>query len=216
MESEREVRTIATFDRIKFKGVGELHLSQGDHEELAIEANEEIRKNISTEVVDGTLVIGYHFDWQDVLGLRWIGAGRTYIFITVKELKGFSLSGAGSLDSKALKTDNLDLSLSGAGSINIESLSASRLTISLSGAGSIATAGKVDSLDAQLSGAGSLKASELQTEEARVVVSGAGSARVKVAKKLDATISGVGSIDFSGEPAVTQKVSGVGSLHKVG
>jgi len=47
---------------------------------------------------------------------------------------------------------------------------------------------------------------------ARVGISGTGSAHVRVSEQLDARVSGVGSIVYSGNPSVRKSVSGVGRI----
>jgi hypothetical protein len=74
---------------------------------------------------------------------------------------------------------------------------------------------EVDRLRAELSGAGNIDARELKAKEVRVSVSGAASADVYAKEYLDASVSGVGSIDYYGNPAkVKTDVSGVGSISR--
>jgi hypothetical protein len=49
-----------------------------------------------------------------------------------------------------------------------------------------------------------------------VEISGAGSAQVFASVRLNAEVSGAGSVDYKGgAPAVDQHVSGAGSVHRV-
>ncbi len=145
--TKMEKRAVEGFTRLGNKGIGNVILTQGDHDELVIEADPELRERIRTEVKDGTLRITYDFDWQDVLGLRFIGRGPIRFHVTMKTIEGLSMSGAGNVEAKAITADKLDVALSGAGNIHIENLTAKALVSSLSGAGNITVGGTLDSLD---------------------------------------------------------------------
>lgn len=198
------------------RGVGNVIVTQGDKEELIIEANPDLMPRIKTEVVAGTLNIKYEFEWMDYLGLRFIGAGPIRYFVTMKTIDGLSLSGAGNLDADKIETKELETNLTGAGNMTIQHLTCQQLVVSLSGAGSIKIGGKTGKQELQLSGAGSYNGEQLESEEATVRLSGVGSARIWVTKSLDASLSGAGSIDYYGSPQVEQRVSGIGGLHTLG
>ena len=105
--------------------------------------------------------------------------------------------------------------LRGSGVVNgkIEDLQEKEFRLDLSGTGKIALAGKADQLHADVSGAGNVDGSRLECRSVHASVSGAGKMRLWVTEKLDATISGVGSIRYKGNPPdVTRKVGGTGTI----
>jgi hypothetical protein len=55
---------------------------------------------------------------------------------------------------------------------------------------------------------------DLESKEARIDVEGAGSAIVNVSGQLDAEVSGVGSVEYVGDPTVNQDVSEAGRVNK--
>jgi hypothetical protein len=59
---------------------------------------------------------------------------------------------------------------------------------------------------------GSYNAPDLESQEATVRIGGAGGATVWVRDTLDVTISGAGNVDYFGSPAVTQDITGAGSI----
>ena len=179
LQANQEKREVAYFNKIVNRGIGTLILTQGDHEEVIVEADVDLRSRIRTEVRDETLNIGLDFEWQDLFGLNFIGKGAIRYYVTVKDIQSIKLSGAGTIETKSITTDKLELTLSGAGSLHLDSLTAKELVTMLSGAGSITVAGKVDTAQVQLSGAGSFHGESLEIAAAKVMVSGAGSAKLK-------------------------------------
>ena len=73
-----------------------------------------------------------------------------------------------------------------------------KLSVNLSGAGSMTASGTADDLDVNISGFGDFKGADLHDKSANVNISGAGSATVWVDDKLDAEISGAGSVNYYG------------------
>ena len=66
-----------------------------------------------------------------------------------------------------------------------------------------------------MSGAGNVSAGDLKAKDVDVTMSGAGNANVYASNKLDATISGAGSVTYAGDPpTVNKNVSGIGSIAK--
>jgi hypothetical protein len=106
-----------------------------------------------------------------------------------------------------------DLDVSGANNIDVDNISCDEFNLDLSGAGTVDLRGEVEKFTADLSGAGSIKAKQLKAKDVRISVSGAASADVYASKFLDASVSGVGSIEYFGDPEKTKTdVSGVGSI----
>jgi hypothetical protein len=76
--------------------------------------------------------------------------------------------------------------------------------------------GQTKDVELGLSGAGSAHCFDLLSENTKVEVSGVGSAEVFASVKIDAQVSGVGSVKYKGNATdVKQNVSGVGSVSKV-
>ena len=205
-----ENREISGVSALSIATVGEFIVRQGEEESLVIEGPNNYLRNITTEVIDGTLYIDSR---------RGITSGSlqkiTYT-LTVQDLDEISFSGAGSISISSFETDDLDVTLTGAGNIEIYSLTTNHLTVLLNSAGSIYIGGNTLTQDVLISGVGSYDASYLQSTTASVVLSGAGSAEVWVTDSLDVTITGVGSITYYGEPSVQQNVSGLGSINRKG
>ena len=224
------------FNRISNRGLGNLHLTQGEAEDLRIEGSEELKAHVRTEVKDGTLEIRFEHDWLDWLSWGFMGAWKLDYYLTMREINGIALRGAGNLDCAKIETTNLELSQAGAGNVAIASLSATELKIKHSGAGNLAVkalavealsveqsgvgnielSGRATRQDVHLSGAGNYSASLLESQVVVVKQSGLGNASVWAAATLEASLSGAGNIEYRGAPALTQKVSGLGRVKNIG
>ena len=206
-----ETREVSGFNSLVINTFGEFIIRQGDSESLTVQAPSDYLRYLETRVEDGTL----HIDQRrGFIG----GPIRKVTFtLTVKELNGLHLSGAGSVKVlDGLQSKDISVTLSGAGSIEIDNLQAESLSVNFSSAGAIVVAGKVNSQSVNLSGLGSYESGDLESRTASVNLSGAGSATLWVTEKLDVSVSGVGSVSYFGNPQVNQNVSGLGSVNGKG
>ncbi len=211
-----ETRVFTDLKGVHHKGIGVLLITQGDKDELRIEAAPEIREKIITEVKDGVLVIRHDNDFVDWMRI-WTGSiDPLRFFLTIRDIRYIKLSGAGTVKVPSIKGESMELINSGAGSQTIENLDVTKFKVELSGAGSMDIAGKVDEQIVKLSGAGSYNGTKLDSRIAEVKLSGVGSASVWARESLDTNLSGIGSVEYYGEPKVTKKVSGLGSLKPLG
>ncbi len=223
-----EEREVSDFDRVELAGEGELTITQGESESLTIEAEDNVIPNITSEVRNGTLVIGMNTRfWNHVVPTKPIKFD-----LTIKDLTDLSLSGSGEAKSSNLNTKNLDLTISGSGRIEIttlaaedialtlsgsgelmiDTLSAKKIDATLSGSGEVELAGQVDEQNITVSGSGEYRAAELESKEAEIEVSGTGDVAVWVNERLDVEMNGSGNIEYVGEPTVTKDISGSGNI----
>lgn len=186
----------------------DIYLSQGDEQEVIIEAQQNIIDNLDFDGNDdGFWKIKYD---------RWVRRAKPIkIYITIPSLDKVSISGAGDIQGETSFTnlENLELKISGAGGMDLD-FDCEDLTIKVSGAGDFTLSGESNSIDASISGAGNLRAFDLQTERADFSVSGSGSAKLNVSDYLKVSISGAGSVIYRGTPETDIHVSGSGSVTK--
>ena len=64
----------------------------------------------------------------------------------------------------------------------------------------------VDSQVVTISGTGDYDGEELQSATADVTIDAVGNAVLQVSDRLDATVSGVGSVEYIGDPQVTERL----------
>jgi hypothetical protein len=206
-----ESRPVSGFHEVRFTTAGDLQITQGTTESLEITAGKNAMTHITTEVKNGVLEIGMDDS-------RWNSAvSQPMIFkLSVKDLDGISLSGAGNIETGNLKSSDMRINLTGAGNIGLNSLQANSLDATLSGAGNIQVAGTVPGQIVLLTGLGNFQGDNLKTDNAEIKLTGAGSATVWAEKTLDVTISGAGSVSYYGSPKVTEDVNGLGSVRSLG
>lgn len=202
--------------RLYFRAIGDMTIVQGEREALEIDAPAGVQDRIRSEVRGETLEIRYEQDWLDWLNPRYWNLSPIRYTLYVRDLERLDAAGLGNLTVPLLLTRQFDLIQSGTGNVTIQRISANDLNVRQAGLGDIRISGQVERQQVELSGTGSYHASQLDSRAAVVQLSGLGSATVHVLDSLDARVSGTGSIEYSGNPRISQHVSGLGSIRKVG
>ncbi len=181
-----ESRPLGDFTQIEFLGAGRVEVSIGELQPLQLSGDDNVLPLIETNVSDGKLV---------VRATRAFNAVQPLVLtVTVPNLIAVLLGGAGEIVVTGVAND--------------------ALRADVIGAGQVALSGTTANLVLTVSGVGSLDASNLAAGAVSVEVSGTGSANVQALDTLDVTIDGVGSVTYSGDPAITQHISGLGTLRK--
>lgn len=187
-EVQKESREVGGFSSINLHSLGKVVIKQGEKESLTISAEDNLLPLLVSRVANGTL----HLEISNGINLR--PTKPIEYIVEVKTLEDLQVSGVGQVESKDLKSPKLSVSLSGVGNIDLK--------------------GSVEILDLKVSGVGSFQGADLQTKKAKVRNSGVGNAIINVSDQLDATVSGVGTIEFFGNPSVNQSVCGIGKIRK--
>jgi hypothetical protein len=206
---KKENRSVGDFSAIVFAISGDLYLSQGDKNEVIIEADSEVLEKITTEVRGSALVIEFE---------KWYNQnnrGKINVYVTIKSLEKITLTGSGNIFNKT-KINALDLGLvlTGSGSINLNDLSTQNLKSVISGSGEINLKGisKGKSLDAIITGSGTIDASLLSFAIADLTITGSGIINADVFEKLEAFITGSGKIKYTGKPLIDANITGSGKI----
>lgn len=210
----KETRDVGGFDFISMNISGKVYVTQGNKNEVIVEANDRDLDKIRTEVRGGRLSIstrdnGSWFRWGDGID------GRVNVYITLKELRGVSVSGSGDVISQnTIKTDDFEASISGSGDIEIE-LDSRTVISKITGSGNIELKGSARRARLGISGSGKYFAEELKVDDYEVSISGSGRASINTNGELDVRISGSGSVYYSGNPTgVNTNVSGSGRVRR--
>ncbi len=181
-----EKRELKSFNAIDTNGGYEINVTCQKPASFEIEADDNILPLIKTEVRDGILFVTNDQDYHS--------SKSTALRITIPELNS--------------------LSSHGAAEVKIADANAGDLKLASTGADSIDAAGKAKSVTISSTGAGNIDTSKLTAEKAKVEISGAANVEVYASDQLDVTVSGVGSVTYSGNPKVVNKnVSGIGSVN---
>lgn len=185
-ETTSESREVSGFEEVELRGVGNLHIQQGESESLTVEAEEDVLPKIRTKVKDNRLIIGPKRNTT-------INTTEPIDYeLTVEDLSALEVSGSGDVEAEDISTDELAVTIDGSGDVEIS--------------------GEVDSQNVEVPGSGDYRAEDLESKQAEVDVGGTGSATVNVNDELDAQVNGTGSIEYIGDPTVTQEVSGTGEV----
>jgi len=184
---QTEKRELAPFKSVDASGAYEVNIVCQQSQTFEIEGDDNILPIIKTEVTNGVLRI--HSDQA------YNSSKPISIRISVPDLEKFTTAGAGDVHVSSVKNDQLVLSSTGAS--NIEA------------------SGQTKFVDISTSGAGNIETDSLHAERAKITVSGAANVDVYASQQLDVSVSGIGSVTYSGNPPVVNKsVSGIGSVSK--
>lgn len=206
----KEQRTVSSFDRVEVEGAIDVYLMQGEMKPVEIEGDDNLLSYVELEQTGDRLVI------KNRSGFNLDPSGDLKVYLTVPAYESIEVSGACNIYSQAKITNNknIKLGVSGAGDIKLD-IDAPRIEITSSGAGKVNLKGETKDFSLDLSGASSVHCYDLLAENTKVEISGAGNAEVYASVKLDAEVSGAGTIKYKGNAKdVSQHVSGAGSVSK--
>lgn len=205
-----ETRTLVMDDFTGFKNTiaADIYISQGDEQEVIIEAQENIIDILSLDRVEsGFWTIKY--DGYDFVGR----IKPVKIYITVPSLDKLEISGSGDVRGETSFTDldELDLVVSGSGNIFLD-LESESIELTISGSGDINLSGEAKTIEAKISGSGNIRAFDLLSNRVNCRITGGGDARLSVSDYFIAVISGGGNIIYKGTPEMYVYVSGSGRV----
>ncbi len=212
VQAEEQTRKVESFSSISLRISANVHLEQGEKQNLEIVAKSSTLEEIITDVKDGELIIRFHnkdYFWST------FKPGEITIYITTAEINGLVVSGSGNIIADGeIKTKKLDLGLSGSGNIKLSDLSAEQVKSTISGSGNIHLAGKTaaQDLSVAISGSGSVKALEYNADDVTVRISGSGNVGIQANKNLYVRVSGSGNVNYKGKPLIDSAISGSGKV----
>ncbi len=209
-----QTRPVAGFNAITVNYPSDVTISQGTTESMTIEAEDNVLRDLTTNVSNGILNIGV--GPRDTLGSAIMPTRPVRINIVVKDLSALNVPAAGTVHLNGLNTSDLSAVISGAGTVTLDNLVAQNLTCTMSGAGTMTAGGSAGNVNVTISGFGTYNGAGLRSDTGLAAISGAGSATLWVTRQLTAQISGLGSINYYGQPSVTQQVGGLGTVRRLG
>lgn len=196
---------IEGFHKIYVGGNYDLTLIPSNQCRVVIQTDENLLDYINVEEYEGALNINNVHRLKSSNGIN--------IQVFYKNIDQIYSTGASRITHEGiLETEELDIDLSGAGSVNLD-IDVKQVKIQMSGAGIIELSGNTDLQESHISGAGGLMAEGLRSKVCDVNLSGLGGASVYVTEKLEASITGIGGITYSGNPQLIEKqVTGLGKI----
>jgi hypothetical protein len=205
-----EERSVTGFDKVAISAGMNLFLEQGSKEYLKLEAEDNIIRNITTEVNGGKLTVKF----RNLLG--GVSAREPVnVYLTVINLKELDASSGTSINSKEINTDSLKINIS-SGAAGEMIVIANSIVVNLSSGSKLKLSGTVESQKVNLSSGVDYRAADLLSKNVQIDVSSGASAKVSASDNLDVSISSGGSVEYSGTPAIVSNISSGGSLKSVG
>ncbi|WP_296700805.1 head GIN domain-containing protein [Algoriphagus sp.] len=206
---ETETRKPGHFTKVHSGGSWEVILTEGNTEEIRIEAKGVELSKVKTEIDGDVLKLG-------LVNGNYRNVNLTF-YVTYKSLEGVKCSGSGKIDVKSdVVADDFYIGLSGSGDIYMENLRADDLEASISGSAKIKIqGGSIGDAEINQSGSGDFVAEDLSIEDLEVSKSGSGDTYVGDLGEISVRSSGSGDIVYSGSPRMGDiKVSGSSSIRK--
>jgi len=179
-------RQIGNFTSITTEGAYDVRVVCQKEASLEIEGDDNVLAVITAEVSNGALRLKSlrNFSVSDPIIVR----------ISVPNLEGMTVSGAGKVDVDGLNNDRFELDVNGAPTVRV--------------------AGVTKLLDISSNGAAKVDTHKLAASHAVVESNGVSRIDLDVKDKLDVTISGPSSVTYQGDPVVTKTIHGPGKLEK--
>ena len=174
-----ETRPVSKFTAIQLSGSADVTVTFGETQSVMIEADDNLLPLIETRVSWGKLII------RNRPNANLHPRTPVRVTITMQSLKSVSLPGSGN--------------------IAVSGLQAGKMQFDMRGSGNITADGAADSVTITLNGSGNILCRELQAQTATAKLSGSGIITVYASQKLEATISGSGSIQYAGSPGSVKK-----------
>ncbi|MBL0104138.1 MAG: DUF2807 domain-containing protein [Bacteroidetes bacterium] len=203
-----ETRNLSEFNGIDLRSAANVYVTQGDKQEVRIEADDNIVPHITSEIKNNCLVISNDNDLK--------AKSPITIYITVKEICSIELSGSGNINGmNTLNCEHMTLRLSGSGDIRVN-LDTKSLKATLAGSGNVDLKGRAAETDLRITGSGNVNAKELNSFKSAISITGSGNGSVNVQSELDVNILGSGNLYYVSKPDHIQtKVLGSGKVSEI-
>jgi len=185
---ELEKRQVAPFTSISTNGAFTLEVICGKDQNLEVEGDENVLRFVKTEVSSNILRLENSQNYSVSEPVR--------VKISVPNLEGLAVNGAGHIDVKGIKNDKFEIDTNGAPSITV--------------------AGTTKMVDIAANGAGKVDTQNLHATRAVVDARGVAKVDLDVSDQLDVEISGPSSVTYSGNPTVNKNIHGPGKLTRKG
>lgn len=183
---EMQKREVAPFTSIKTEGAFTIEVTCQKDLRLEVEGDDNILDYVSSDVSNNVLRLRSTKDYSVNEPVKFK--------ISVPNLEGLSVSGAGKIEIKGINNEKFEIDSSGAPSISVS--------------------GTTKVVDIDTSGAAKIDTHNLHASRAIVDTKGVSRVDLDVADQLDVTVSGPSSVYYKGDPVVNKTVRGPGKVEK--
>ena len=201
---------VGDFTEVRVELLCDIIYSAAPSESVTLEVQPNLMKYISVEESGGVLTV------RATRSIHWSGNTRVPVLnISAPSLNSISHAGAGSFRTvDPIVADSFSLSITGAANSKAK-LDVNSLSVSLAGAGNIELSGRADDAYIGIAGAGELDALDLKTRDSEINLAGVGTVRISCSEKLCVVAGGLGTVEYSGTPAVDISRGGLVTLRRV-
>ena len=179
-------REISPFTSISTEGAFEIEVTCQKDPSLEIEGDDNVLDLVTAEVGGNVLRLKSTKSYSTNEPVR--------VKITVPNLEGLSVSGAGRIEIKNVKNEKFEIDSNGAPNITV--------------------AGNTNVIDIDSNGAGRIDTHNLHASRAVVDSKGVSRIDLDVKDQLDVTVSGPSSVTYRGDPVVNKTINGPGKVEK--
>jgi hypothetical protein len=180
-----QTRDLSPFTALDLAGANSVRVEVGGTQSVVVRADDNLIERVTTEVRDGKLVIANSGNFTT--------SSPMSVDVTVPGLAAVSMTGSGT--------------------VTVAGVEADRFTVLVPGSGVLRVSGTADVLDARLTGSGDVQLGDLAANDVTAKVAGSGQLHVHATRSLEASVSGVGAIFYTGNPGkVSENVTGVGVI----
>lgn len=195
-----ERKSLPYFNKIIAAGIGNVYITQGKEQNLAVKTDADLLPLISATVEDETLTL-------DFKGAAEHSRAEINYYLTIKDIKSIqSLTSSSIFIDEGIETDELYLEIKSFGEMAVK-LKVKKLTAKIQGAGKIRAKGNSTAQEIQVVGAGEFLGTELKGEDVEVDIQGTGVATVNASGTLKISIPKEGTVRYCGKPNITKEVS---------
>lgn len=203
-------RVVDQYSGFEANGVFNISFSMDSVSRADIFTDSNISPLVSTTVADETLNISVANDQC------YSVSQPIEVTLTGPEIRYITVNGEGNVEGHNIIQDFINYEIAGTYSLN-SSVQVNSIEISMSGSGDASILGSAIDAILKTEGTGSINASALVVDDCFITTTGTGDVRITVNELLDVTISGSGSVYYSGNPeTINSDITGTGKLIKVG
>lgn len=185
---ELQKREVNAFTAITTEGAFDIEVACQKNPGLEVEGDDNVLDYVTTDVSNNTLRIKNSKNYSVNEPVK--------IKISVPNLEGLSVSGAGKIEIKGMNNDKFE--------------------IDANGAPSIVVSGTTKMIDISTNGAAKIDTHSLRAARGVVESNGVSRVDLDVKDQLDVTVSGPSSVFYTGDPVVNKHVRGPGKVEKRG
>ncbi len=196
-------------DQITIKGNFSVYLNQNEKTSLTIKGPKKELRNIIVKVKSNALSIE-----QEKTSNLFSKSPHFIIELNLSQIEMLKIDGSVDLNtSKLMKGNSFFLDIGGLSKIDFNELKYDKIKVICGGASEVILRGNCDKLWIKLDGAGLVDGQNLKASDAYASCNGLGNIIVNSDNFLQATIDGIGSIQYLGNPQIIKKsVDGLGTI----